>query len=372
MDFLFAVIPVLVVAFSWMLIPNNYEWTFREKTYRYNRPSPKNFLNTVGILLVGAATLSGIIFALATYFNTSDTEYRNGMVVKKEMKKVDCRHSYSCNCVTSTDSRGNSHTSCSTCYEHSFDQDWLVRTSLGTYKIDTLDSQGLRVPPRWAEVQTGDPVTDTFRFTNYIKAAKDSLFNTYKDLSDIPEYTSKILDYYKANKVFVVGKPTVPSGVINQWNQEVAQINKVLGPTKQANVIVVFTSTDLSVVEKIKSKWLGGKKNDIIVVINSLEFPKIDWVNVISWTDKEIFKVTLRDHIQDSGLTLIQPKGILGIVQIDTQKLFVRKHMSDFEYLINSQDLNLSLVFLTCLLSWALSNVVLFNSTFRRISRYDR
>ena len=113
----------------------------------------------------------------------------------------------------------------------------------------------------------------------------------------VPTYPKNIQDYYRINRAISVGV-AVPD--IQQWNADISNILKQLGPQKQANVIVLFVNTNDPQYEyALRSAWLGGKKNDIVVMIGSTEYPKIDWVRVMSWTDKEIFKIELRDAIQE-------------------------------------------------------------------------
>ena len=40
-------------------------------------------------------------------------------------------------------------------------------------------------------------------------------------------------------------------------------------------------------------------KNDVVVVMGTPSYPRIDWVQVLSWTDVELFKVQLRDELMD-------------------------------------------------------------------------
>jgi hypothetical protein len=105
-----------------------------------------------------------------------------------------------------------------------------------------------------------------------------------------------------------------------------------LGPQKQANVIVVFVNEiNSSYVHALEGAWLGGKKNDVIVVVGTTHYPAIDWVRVSSWTDKELFKVELRNDLETLGT--VDKAQFLGIIEKHTKTTFVRKNMADFEYL---------------------------------------
>ena len=232
---------------------------------------------------------------------------------------------------------GGTERKCDTCYEHSFDVDWTVRSNIGSFGISRVDRQGLIPPPRWLQVNNGDPVAKTHYFTNYVKAVPESLFHAHQELNGkfdtmIPEYPTNVYDLYRIDRAISVGVP-VPD--IKEWNQDISLLLRKLGPQRQANVIVVFVNTpDQSYLHALEGKWIGGKKNDIIVLIGTTSYPKIDWVAVSSWTDKALFKVQLRDDI--FALGNIDRPAIIKSIETNTMKTFERKQMKDFEYLAYS------------------------------------
>lgn len=289
--------------------------------------------------LVVGVIVSAVVYACGLASQTSDVEVWSGEVTSKDREKVSCSHSYDCNCrqVTSCSGSGKDRTCsssrvCDTCYEHSYDVDWNVRTNIGRWRIDRVDRQGVQTPARWELVKVGDPVSDTHHFTNYVKAVPESLFhanvtNTFDAM--IPEYPSAVYDYYKINRALSVGVP-VPD--IAVWNESISQEMRKLGPQRQANVIVLFVNTaNEAYIHALEGKWIGGKKNDIIVVIGSTSYPKIDWVGISSWTDKALFKVQLRDDIMSLGT--IDREKIIAAIDTNAMKTFKRKEMKDFEYL---------------------------------------
>lgn len=282
----------------------------------------------MGASLILGVLITSIVYAGGLWSETSDREVRNGEVQSKSRDKVSCSHSYSCHCRT--DSKGNQ--SCDTCYEHSYDIDWNVNTNIGQFSIDRIDRQGLVTPSRWQSVQVGDPVSDTFSFTNYVKAVPDSLYHA-TDVGNfdklIPPYPNKVYDYYNVDHVLTAGV-NVPD--LKQWNQETALLLRKLGPQRQANVIIVFVNTsDSNYIHALEGKWIGGKKNDIIVVIGTTQFPNIDFVAVSSWTDSQIFKVQLRDDIY--ALKVVDRTKVLAAIDSNVMATYKRKEMKDFEYL---------------------------------------
>lgn len=272
-----------------------------------------------------------------------DTEIVNGEVTGKEQERVSCSHSYSCNCksVTTCSGSGSSRScstsqSCDTCYEHSNDWDWNLLTNLGKkIEIDRIDRQGKFAPPRWQQSRAGDPVAMKHTFSNYVKASPMSLFNKdnepliAKFANQIPAYPDAIYDYHYLNRVINLGVP-IPD--LNVWNQQVSAMLKQLGPQKQANLVIILTkNADSNFAEAVKAKWLGGKKNDVTVIIGMPDYPKIGWVAVNAWTDKEIFKVKLRDALMD--LEEYNTPAMLTAIFENVKSDFVRKSFKDYEYL---------------------------------------
>lgn len=293
----------------------------------------------MGLNIALCIMLTGGIWYLGVYSATSDTEVLNGRVTGKERVWTSCEHSYQCNCrqESSCDSKGNctSHTVCDTCYEHSNDYNWVVHADIGQFTIARVDRQGVHEPPRFTIVAKDQPVALPHHFTNYIKAAPESLFNN-ETLSlikewraELPPYPLAFYDYHYVNRVIPVG---VPLPDLPSWNHELALLLRELGPQKQANVVIVFTkSANPMYAKALEAHWLGGKKNDIVVVLGTPEYPKIAWAGVVSWTDQELFKVELRDALID--LKEVDRGKVLATIRAKTMARFVRKPMADFEYL---------------------------------------
>jgi len=297
-----------------------------------------------------------MIYYLSIFGKTHDTEIWNGQVLSKSREQVHCRHSYSCNCSEECEGEGKNescHEECETCYEHPYDVDWDVHTSIDDYTIDTLDSQGLEEPPRWTSVKHGDPVAESRSFTNYVAAAKFSLFHDsvvvpQDMLKSVPDYPDSVYDYYNLNRALSIGTKIDT----NVWSYGISLILRDLGPTKQANIIIVFVgSNDITWASAVRNKWNGAKKNDIVITLG-LDGNKIIWTNVYSWSDSQIFKVVLRDDINKIG-TIAVPTPILNVVHDDTVKYFQRKHMKDFEYLKKEIDPNTGIM----LFLWILAGV---------------
>ena len=268
--------------------------------------------------------------------NTHDTEILNGRVTGKTRERVGCRHSYSCNCYESCSGSGNSRsctTICQTCYEHSYDVDWDVQTTIETIGIDTVDRQGLVQPPRWTAVIIGEPVAVSHGYTNYIKGSPDTLFRHQgleeKYAKSIPGYPGGVYDYYRLNRLVTVGV-SLPDAA--DWNRDLSEINAALGASKQVNMVVVAVkNAPEDYYYALEQSWIGGKKNDVVLVVSVDDSNKIQWTEVMAWTDNKIFQVSLRDQVNAVGM--LERGPIMKALSGSVAALYVRKPMKDFEYL---------------------------------------
>lgn len=291
-------------------------------------------------ILVGALVVTAG-WALGRYSQTYDVEILNGQVTGKQSRRVSCEHSYSCNCRQVCSGSGDKRSCsqvCSTCYLHDYDVVWELKTTLGTIKVRRVNSQGTIEPERFTRAKVGDPVAQTSSFTNYVKAAPDSLFNTLAQKQalqlfapQVPAYPDNIYDYHYVNRVLSDGV-AVPD--VDDWNLDLARMLRDLGPSKQVNVVIVFTKeADPRYADAVNAKWLGGKKNDVVVVLGTPAYPEIGWARVLSWTEREVFKVQLRDALQD--IKTLERSLVLSTIEKHILSGFQRRSMEDFAYLKN-------------------------------------
>lgn len=294
-------------------------------------------LKELGLLEVISLIIAGISCLIIYNINTSDYEIIHGQVTDKKQVEVHCRHSYSCNCYTICSGSGTSRscsTHCQTCYEHSNDWDWDVMTTVGTLTIDTIDRRGSEQPPRWTAVKLGEPVAKEHSYENYIKGASDTLFRKpgliEKYVKDLPKYPGKVYDYYRIDRMVSYLK------FQNTYNKSLADINKELGKLKQVSLgMVIVLNKDREYFHALEELWIGGKKNDAILVTSVDLSGNIQWVEVLSWSKNELFKVKLRDDILQVQ-NIFKEREIISVFRKDVLDLYERRPMKDFEYLKNS------------------------------------
>ncbi|MFC1640431.1 hypothetical protein ACFL2D_00095 [Patescibacteria group bacterium] len=288
----------------------------------------------VQMVIVIPVVLAG--WYMARGYQMSDTEIWNGTIAKKWEEKVSCCHSYQCNCYescTGTGANRSCSTICQTCYEHSRDKAWKATTSNGEMAYNNgCNSPSSHAPHRWNAIVEGEPTAIEHEFVNYIKANPDSVMRRHGVLEQfgdrIPEYP-RVYDHYRADRYIVMD---LASPDYKKLNYRLNQINGRLGVRKQVNIIVILTKEpDQMYLEALTEAWVGGKKNDLVVIVGAPDYPKVGWVGVMSWTTVEKLKLSIRDRIME--LPEFDGMEILNIVEQEVDKKFLRRQMAEFEYL---------------------------------------
>ena len=309
---------------------------------------PGKSILALPVFFLPGAALIGIVFAVAHGTATSDVEIWSGVITAKDRTHGSYQRSYDCNCTTTTVGSGKDArtvTTCQTCYEDHYTVKWTCESTIGQYTIADEDSTSSSVyrlpdPARWKEIKPGDPASRTHRYTNYVQAVPESLFKPSsanlkaKFAKLTPVYPDKVYDFYKIDRFVQVGFNYTDAA---QWNLDISNMLRELGPKKQVNVIVVVAKTnDPNYMYALRDAWEGANKNDVVVVIGSEDGVKIEWVDVISWTKKELFKIELRDGLTELGV--IDRTKIMPMIEAQIVKNFERRHMSEFKYLSSEID----------------------------------
>jgi hypothetical protein len=299
-------------------------------------------LPEIGCTTIVAVLLTSVVYFLGIAGKTHDVEIWNGEITGKERVHDTYEEAYSCNCRQTCSGSGNNRScsqTCDTCYRTHYTVHWNAASTIGEFGIDSKDWTSRAVyltpdPARYTVIKTGDPCSRDVSFVNYVKAVPDSLFHANPLLAQkfagmIPVYPNQLYDIYKINRVLPVNV-SVPD--IQAWNQDLSMTLRKLGPQRQANAVILFVNTpDRNYINALDAAWLGGKKNDIIIAVGVTQWPRIDWVEVSSWTKQEMFKVQLRDALQDLGE--VDRAKFMELISKYTMDQFVRRPMSDFKYL---------------------------------------
>jgi hypothetical protein len=292
-----------------------------------------------------AFIVSGIMHVIALLGQVDDIECWSGQIVYVSHCPEWVEEYTETHVTTSTDSEGDVTVTTYTTTEHStHDEKWLAYLNFGTISEEREISQefykeakknfgskeenaGKQEDWHGGHFDGGDdniytvknytkyvyPVTALRHFENRIKAAP-TVFSFVK----VPP-TIKVYEW-----------PSNPN-----WRQsdrllgesrisilEFDRMNSRLGPRKKVNVIMLnFGLQDRSIAEWQRAKYIGGKKNDIVICYGQLGTNNIPtWCSVFGWSEREICKrnlesILLANPINNDLLSQIE-KEIVANYQI--------------------------------------------------------
>lgn len=306
--------------------------------------------------VVQTVVLAVIIYG-GYYSQGKDVEILNGSITAKFRDEVSCEHSYSCNCRTTCTSGKNSScsTTCDTCYEHWSDFNWVVETTVGSFLIDRVNRRGDDMPPRWKNVQMGEPASLPQNYYNYIKAAPFSLFNNMDESEvEVPAYPT-VYDYHRINRVINHSSLDID---VKPLNNILNDALKTLGPKKKVNIIVILHTNDVTFSEIVRTKHLGGKINDLYVLIGLNEDMSIKNVATFSWSKSDLVNVTVRDAVADIGQ--YDTEQVAQAILDNVDKHYEHRSIEEFQYLKHE----------TTLPIWAVALAVIFGLVFPFVSAY--
>lgn len=306
-----ALVPITVAIGTKIIAHRNIHWS--------------EFLGTIVIGLV--VNLAALLYD--RHDRLSDMSVVTGVVTSKERLRVSCEHSYQCRCRTV-----NKQRRCSTCWHHSHDYDWVVRSDVGQATISRADWQGLATPKRWAAAEIGEPFSRIRMFDNWIKAAPDSLFGSYLANSENTQYVSlpatpMVFDYYRYRPVSADGNFPVDG-----LNSSLVRALPKLTP-KLRDVTVVITGRGPESGPAIEAQRLGGADNQVSIAIGVSAWPKIDWVHAYTYgrsRGNAGFNLELSNAIKDLG-TLEDPDRFASTIVGLTDAKFKATPVQDFAYL---------------------------------------
>lgn len=290
----------------------------------------KLFNNTISINEIVIQFIAGIVFVAISFammiaLSVNSQYYANGKVLSKNRERVSCSHSYQICSGTGEDRV------CTTYYRHTFDYDWVVKTSVGNLTIDRQDSQGIQEPRRFSAVNIGENASLPHSYPNYIKNSKQTLH--LRKLEQTVKVISKpnIFDYYRKHNY--VSDFNIPLDIENTINEYA----KTHGHNK--NVIYYFTRSSTSIAESTRAQW-NIEINDIVVLLGITD-------NEIIWSDI----LTYADNYQNAGLKGEIPYLVNNTTfnqeTINELNSFINKRYksisaNDLKYLITDNEISLT------------------------------
>lgn len=137
---------------------------------------------------------------------------------------------------------------------------------------------------------------------------------------EIPE-NIKVMDYPDVKDPFcskrLINVDTIP---IKDWDI----LNAKVGPTKKVNLILInFDVDNPPDFNYIRSKWVGGKKNDLVLCKGK------DWAKVFGWSDAEICKRDLETILLKNKLD----KNILPLIEKEVMENYEKTNWHKFDHI---------------------------------------
>jgi hypothetical protein len=141
------------------------------------------------------------------------------------------------------------------------------------------------------------PVSMTVDFENRVKAAP-SVFSFVK----VPKDTKGLFEWprttnsFASNRLLGLAKKDIDLFAFDQMSSR-------LGPTKKVNTIIIgwdSTKYDSSIAQYQEAKWIGGKKNDLVLCYGKRPDGTTEWAYVFGWTEKADVKINLQTILMDN------------------------------------------------------------------------
>lgn len=171
------------------------------------------------------------------------------------------------------------------------------------------------------------PIVTTKSFENKIKASP-STFSYDKVPKDIP-----VFDYPANNNVWVSDR--LLGDAKNKISiEELDKMNARLGPVKKVNVIIIgFNSADSKLGHYQEEKFIGGKKNDIVICygMGALEGDEVQmvWTRCFGWCENDQLKRNIEKIFMEHPVN----NDILPLIEEQIRKDYVKKEWSKFDYI---------------------------------------
>lgn len=304
---------------------------------------------------VSALLIMGFKFG-AEMSQTKDVEYWGGWTTEarhyerwNEYVHRTCTRSVSCgkNCTTTQtydcsyvanhpkrwvihDSNGSKHSISRKSYDY-FVGLYSMQPQFVDMKRHYHSVDGDMYKVLWPKTETTvEPVVTVHSYENRVQAAK-TIFK-FQDVGPTEIEAYNLFSYPEKTPLFnyptVLGDcgPTTEAG-----NARFRYHNAVLGRSKELRMwVLCFQGHGLEAGILQQSLWAGGNKNEAVMAIGLNSDSQVQWAHVFSWSESEMFKVEIRDHLMSQGsLDLVQAADYAAQ---SLQTHFVRKPFSDFSY----------------------------------------
>lgn len=296
----------------------------------------------------GIFIVTYMFYFSAYYITIGDTEWYGDYVLSAEHHE-DWNEYIHKTCSKTVGSGDNKRTVTYDCsYVEYHPEYFCIKTFLGNeYKIDKTKYKNLKT--RWVNQtqigyhrgHTNDGYIYATKFNSQEKdmeclsvphyyqnkvAQSDSVFKfkeiTQKQAKSIGLYEYQTLSGYASRSVL---------GYTNCHELEV--LNALYGSKYQCRVLfLVFKDKPKSIAFDQRDYWQNGNKNELVICIGTKN-NKLDWCEVFSWSESDVFKVELRDKIMSDFGKSPDIKSYTSFLRSEIPKKWKRKEFEDFNYI---------------------------------------
>lgn len=310
---IFMILPVVAGLFARYHLKDTYSW------------------QEFGLSVAITGVIVSVVYFGGLYRTMMDIEILNGVISSKERIHDSYIRTYSCGTAKAP----------RTCSETRHTVTWVANTTVGQVEFDHKDSSSRSVynspdPAAYVAAYVGEPASLHHTYTNYVKAVPTSLFNSAEYVSmfseKIPNYP-RVHSFYKVNRVFDIDTE-VPQEQLDELDRLLDNELITLGYTKQANIVVIVTNiADPMYRHAVEDKWIGGKKNDIVLFFGT-NGNEIVWADVMTWalnSGNETMVAQLKQKLND--ISTFDPQKITEVTVSEIAQNYNRPKMEDYEYL---------------------------------------
>lgn len=245
--------------------------------------------------------------------------------------------------VTTTDNKGHTHSHTETRHRTHY-EDWKAETTIDDehdiskdfFNEVSINFKNLTTESPYKDgFVSGDPniyvaynktkyvypVTSLRTWQNKIKVSP-SVFSFTKVPKSIPVYE------YPPNGNWLKSDRLLGNVPIDLL--EFDRMNSRLGPLKKVNVVIIyFGNKESSIAKWQQAKWIGGKKNDLVICYGGQKNNKADWAFCFGWTEKELVKRNLETIFLDNKID----SGIITNIEQEVRKNYLIKEWKKFDYI---------------------------------------
>jgi len=176
-------------------------------------------------------------------------------------------------------------------------------------------------------IENAYTLTSEHQYKNKVKASR-SIFK-FEDISK--EEAKKLGLYEYPNVIMYDQRPIMGLKFPQEQEKTIRWLNGFYGEQKQFRVFLLFfKNKPEEIVEKQRSYWQGGNKNELVVCIGIDSKCKVKWCEAFSWCDSPVVAVKSRDWFINHPLNLCKfAEYIEPVIKAEWH----RKSFSDFDYL---------------------------------------